>query len=394
MPSSISNSEADRPARPHGGDRPIPGLRLTASDRPGMAQPVPERDIPARPWRPMLLVAAAITAALVGLWEVGIRQAGLRAGDFDDGGSAWAVQRRRVDAEQPRVVIVGDSRILFATNLDRFAALTGTRPIQLALPGTNGRPFLEDLADNSDFRGLVIVGITDSSYFRKGIGFIKDALEKARWEAPNQRISHLISRELEGHLAFIDADFRLSILIQKLDRGWRTGVEGPYDEIWKLSESGADRDTAMWSRIERPGFLQDQARAAWHGFEGSAIKEEVIALTLEKTKAAVDKIRARGGDVVFVRPPSAPEIRGNEDKRISREKGWDALLLHAAVKGIHADDQPGAAALRLPEYSHLSRRCALVYTDMYVRALTDLTPLLPLRPDAPPPLTPADCGQD
>jgi hypothetical protein len=45
----------------------------------------------------------------------------------------------------------------------------------------------------------------------------------------------------------------------------------------------------------------------------------------------------------------------------------------------------------IPEWSHLSRKCAAVFTDAYVRRLVQLTNRLKLRPDAPPPLSRADC---
>jgi hypothetical protein len=61
------------------------------------------------------------------------------------------------------------------------------------------------------------------------------------------------------------------------------------------------------------------------------------------------------------------------------------------AKGIHFDDLPQAQNLDLPEWSHLSRKCATVFTDAYVRRLTELTPRLKLRADAPPPLGRADC---
>jgi len=95
--------------------------------------------------------------------------------------------------------------------------------------------------------------------------------------------------------------------------------------------------------------------------------------------------------VIFIRPPSAPQLRVNEQKRISRKLGWDRLLIGANAKGIHADDLPQAQNLVLPEWSHLSRRCAAVFTDAYVRRLVQLTPRLKLRPDAPPPLGRGDC---
>lgn len=117
--------------------------RLTAADRPGVAQPVPERPVPSQPWGPIGLAVLVIVAALMAGWEWRMRQLQLLPGDLDDGASAWAEQRRRIDAGDVAVAIVGDSRILFDTDLARFQALTGVRPVQLALPGTNGRPFLQ-----------------------------------------------------------------------------------------------------------------------------------------------------------------------------------------------------------------------------------------------------------
>ena len=95
--------------------------------------------------------------------------------------------------------------------------------------------------------------------------------------------------------------------------------------------------------------------------------------------------------MIFVRPPSAPELRAVEEKRLPRTKGWDMLLAGTKARGIHADDLPQAQDLIVPEWSHLSRKCATVFTDAYVRRLTELTSRLKLRADAPPSLTRADC---
>lgn len=375
-------------------------VRPTASDRPGVAQPVPERDIPQRPWPRIFAVAMILTLGAIGVWEWRMRALGLEAGDLGDGASAWAEQRRRIDAGNVAVAIVGDSRILFDTDLDRFEQLTGQRPVQLALPGTNARPFLEHLADEPRFTGLAIVGIADTSYFRDAAGLHVDAIERYRFESPSSRGSFLTHRVLSRAFAFLDDNYRLSKLVRQLDEDWRAGTTMSVPErAWKFVVFRDGRQASLWPRIESDLRVREHQRAVWRLNAPGAdkpIADEVIARTQAKTRAAVEKIRARGGEVVFLRPPSAPQYRAVEDKRLPRTRGWDALLAAAHVTGVHADEMPVARALShsraLPEYSHLTRGCATVYTDAYVRALARLTPRLALRADAPPPLRAEDCA--
>ena len=369
-----------------------PGLRKTAADRPGQAQPVPTRDIPTRPWvRIGVFVFAAVTL-LTAAWEWNARAGiGLRAGDLDDSPQAWAEQRRVADLAP--VAIVGDSRILFDTDLDRFEALTGVRPVQVSHVGTNARPLLEHFANDPNFHGLLIVGLADTMYFGMPvIGLGGAAVHNYRKNGkPSQLTGLWLDRWLQQYLAFMDHDYRLSRMAPKVDNGWRKGVDSPYEDVWKLSETSRGRQYFMWDRIETDAYLRGHARHAWDGFKGPPVPPRVADKVIARTAEALRRIRARGGDVVFIRPPSAPQLRVNEQKRIPRALGWDRLLVGANAKGVHADDLPQAQHLLLPEWSHLSRKCAMVFTDAYVRRLTELTPRLKLRPSAPPPLSRADC---
>jgi hypothetical protein len=386
MPSSISSSDiaVTRPGF----------IRLTASDRPGIAQPVPVRDIPARPWVRMLAAAATLLVIAVGAWEWGMRALGLEAGDLDDGPSFWAEQRRRIDGGDVAVAILGDSRILFDTDLDRFEALTGVRPVQLAIPGSNALPFLENLAQAPHFGGLAIVGIADRSYFRPGAGLGAPALERYRFESPAVRASFLLHRSLSRVLAFLDDNYRLNTLVRQLDEGWRADARFSVPErLWKLRTVTDDRQSRLWWRVEEDERVRAHQRAVWPRFV-PPIAAATIASTVERTRVAVEKIRARGGEVVFVRPPSAPELRGFEERTIPRARGWDMLLARARVRGVHFEDDPAMQGLVIPEYSHLSRACATVFTDAYVRAVARLTPRLTLLAQSPPPLVPADCNPE
>jgi hypothetical protein len=387
MHSSISSFEGSAAFR-----RAPSAERLTAADRPGVAQPVPERPVPAKPWNAIWLTVLVVVAIVIGAWEWQTRQLGLVPGDLRDGPSFWAEQRRRIDTERVDVAIVGDSRILFDTDLAHFEKLTGVRPLQLALPGTNGRHFLQNVAADPDFKSLLLVGIADLSYFRDEAGLQAGALDRYAYESPAQRSSFVLHRALSRVFSFMDENYRLSVLAQRLDRGLRAGTRGPYQGPWKFSTTGDDRQTFLWWRIEKDPYLNAHARAFWQAnSRRNPVADEIIDRTQRLTREAVEQIRARGGEVIFLRPPSAGERRETEDKLLGRARGWDALLRAAGVRGLHAFDDPVTANLYLPEVSHLSRACATVYTDAYVRALAKLTPRIRLRADAPPALTPFDC---
>ena len=146
-------------------------------------------------------------------------------------------------------------------------------------------------------------------------------------------------------------------------------------------------------RILTDARLRGHARYAWKGFKkNKPYADDQIRKGLAEAATAVATIRARGGDVVFVRPPSDRHLRINEEAAVPKAKGWNALLRVTHSVGVHNDDLPASVNnLLLPEWSHLSRACAVVFTDAYVRRLAQLTSRLKLRADAPPSLTRDDC---
>ena len=385
MDSSTFSSEQIRETMPA-------GLHLTAADRPGVAQPVPERDVPPQPWRPMGLIVLCLLVILTSAWEWKMRSLELVPGDLGYNFHRWADLRRQIDQRNVPVAIVGDSRITFDTDLDRATELIGFRPLQLGLAGISGLPMLESLADDVHFKGLAIVGTNEVLYFSPNSRRAQEALDAYHWESPAKRGSYLVQRAISPYLAMLDDDYQFSAILFRSAPDWRAGVSGPRDDLGKFQETGQDGQTWLWRRIEHDKKMAHFIQDIWDTFmPPKPLEAAQIQPILIRTKAAVDTIRARGGDVVFVRPPSGPHIRPLEDKDLPKAKGWDALLSYANVRGIHIDDLPAAQNLTLPEDSHLTRACAKVFTDAYVRALARDTPLLHLRPDAPAPLTTSDC---
>lgn len=339
------------------------------------------REVPAIRFAAIGLLVLVLVVAAVAAWEWRMRSLGLRAGDLDDGASHWTVERRRIAAgDHDDVVIFGSSRILFDTDLDVWEGMTGRRPIQLALPGTSPRFMLQRFADDANFNGLVIVGVTPEIYFSEFTSAFPEYLELNdlwRDESPSKRFGHRIGLVLSRYFAFLDDSYTPGKLIERLDIPDREGMRRPYLEVWKISESFEDRQYRMWPRLETDQRLLEHARKVWMGGRPRPpATPEQIAKVCEETRLQIRKIRARGGEVVFVRPPSGGDVYKRELRNVPRHTTWDRLLQETGAFGIHFEDYPAMQGLEIPEWSHLSRASATRFTRAYVNVLTREMPWL------------------
>ena len=362
MPSSTSSFDAPS-------QRSAQALRETAADRPGVAQPVPMRPVPAQPWGRVFVQACVMFALMLGVWEGYWRDFGATPGIANSDG-LWAMQRRRIDTgEGGATVLLGSSRTLFDMQLDVWEQLDGERPIQLALEGTSPVSFLEDLADDPKFTGRLIVGVVPGLFF-SGYAMREGVLAAFAKESPSQRAGQWLSMHLlEPYLAFYEPDFALGTVLKR--QAWwpeRQGVPRFLD-VRKLSVSQADRNTHLWSKVEADPEYRALTRRIWSQWMGPGPGDPPPAETaktrdeqIERAVKAVAKLRARGVPVLFVREPSAGPYLAEEDRVFPRAGSWDVLLKKTGASGIHFQDHAELQGLELPEWSHLDLASARQYT--------------------------------
>jgi hypothetical protein len=335
---------------------------------------IPRTRLTAIAWLVLVLVLGGVSA-----WEWKMRSVGLLPGDLDDSKAQWAVERRKIAVgDFDDVVLVGSSRLLFDTNLDVFEEVTGRRPIQLALAGTNPRPFLTAFASDPDFKSLVIVDVTPDIYFSDWLGIPEFSGLLDYWsdQSPSERFGNEVGIFLSRRLAFLDSDYTLPKLIDQLDVPNRGDIVRPYLSVWKVWETDDDRQTYLWNGIENNERLRQHARTAWGPYDGAPMDPEAIDRAIQESVEAVRKIRAHGGEVVFIRPPSAGLYYEHERRSAPRGRTWDRLLSETGAFGIHFEDYPEMQGLEVPEWSHLSRESAKDFTRAYARVLIKEVPRL------------------
>jgi hypothetical protein len=333
------------------------------------------RPIPEGAWLKAIIIALIIMFAGLIAWEYNARSWGYDPQYYIDSKGLWAVERRKIDSsDASTVVLIGASRIFFDLDLNTYEELTGKRPIQLALVGTNPRPILADLAKDEDFIGTLIVGITPGSFFRDGGGRSGNMPEYYAKESPTQWLSQQLSMLIEPHLAFYDNEnWPLFTLIERIPMQNRGGVFDPRMGVWYISDSTKDRNTKMFWKVEEDPEYQHKAQMTWRGFMEMADKRGPadfdLDIYMDGVVKDIDKIRSRGGDVVFIRPPSSGDYRPREARLQPRDKFWDRLLEQTNSIGVHFEDYPELQGLRTPEWSHLHSEDSLIYTRNIVPIL-------------------------
>ncbi len=329
-----------------------------------------ERPIPQIPWRGITVVVVLVVIAAASAWEFYCRSIGYGP-TLNDNEDLWTMTRQRVEPES--VVIIGDSRGWYDLDLDELQKGLGKRPVQLAMGGGCGYPVLADLADDKTFHGTIICSFVPRLFFappgtppmERG----EKAVRRSHTQTPAQRASQYLAMPLEEHVAFLkQEELTLDDLLKRLPIPNRPGARVPPRGPPYFGTLDRERRARMIEECARPGSeLQKRIQQIWLPLftpppPPSYIPNDVFMAkmkdAIEKrfrdTIAAVEKLRARGGKIVFVRLPVTGGLKALEDQTTPRNQTWDPLLQGTGAPGIYFEDSPELAGFNCPEWSHLS----------------------------------------
>jgi hypothetical protein len=340
-----------------------------------------ERVIPNRPWRGIVVTVVVALSIAVTAWEVYCRSLGYEP-TLNDTSDLWAEARRHVQPES--IVIVGDSRAWFDLDLDELERGLGKRPVQLAQAGSCPYPVLKDLADDPHFHGTLICSIVPRLYFAPPdappMETAQKAVQRYHGQTWAQRASHELSKPIERSFAFLkQEDLTLDALLKRLPIPNRPYAQVPPPFPPYFCSVDGDRRARMVEQCARPGRLQTRVKTGWIAlftppppptYESPEAFMSKIGKAIEtryvNTKASIDKLRARGGRIVFVRFPVTGDLKKLEDQQTPRARTWDPLLKQTNSPGVYFEDYPELASFDCPEWSHLSAGDSVGFTKRLV----------------------------
>ena len=340
-----------------------------------------ERPIPALPWRGMTVTVVLVVIAAAAAWEFYCRSIGYGP-TLNDNEDLWTQARRRVKPES--IVIIGDSRAWFDLDLDELQKGLGKRPVQLAAGGSCAYPVLADLANDERFHGTIICSVVPRMFFAPPGSPPMDRSEKAvrryHTQTVAQRASQYLAMPLEEHVAFLkQEELTLEDLLKRLPIPNRPGALVPPRFPPYFQSEDRERRARMIEQCAQPGELQSRIQQIWLPLftpppPPTYIPQEVFTEKMKKAKedrfrdttAAVAKLRARGGKIVFVRFPLTGELKALEDRITPRSDIWNSLLKRTGTPGIYFEDYPELSSFNCPEWSHLSAGDSVEFTKRLI----------------------------
>jgi hypothetical protein len=195
------------------------------------------------------------------------------------------------------------------------------------------------------------------------------AVRRTRTQTPAQRASQYLAMPLEEHVAFLkQEELDLAELLKGLPIPNRPAALVPprfppyfatvdRERRARMIEECADANGDLARRIQQiwiPLFTPPPPptyipRAEFGKQMGQAMEQR-----FRDVDAAVAKLRARGGKIVFVSFPHSGALKELEDRETPRAGIWERVLKDTAAPGIHYEDYPELASFTCPEWSHLS----------------------------------------
>jgi hypothetical protein len=206
------------------------------------------------------------------------------------------------------------------------------------------------------------------------------SVRRAHTQTLAQRASHNLGIYLEEWFACMKQDdLTLGALLEQLPIPNRPNAHVPPPLPPYFASITRERRARMVEQCARPGKLQERVKHRWARLftpppPPSFIPPEKFAAQMHTafearfadTKALVEKLRARGGKIVFVRFPVSGELKTLEDRDTPRPATWDRLLKETGAPGIYFEDFPELASFNCPEWSHLSAGDSVEFTKRLV----------------------------
>ncbi|MBE7436915.1 MAG: hypothetical protein HS115_00560 [Spirochaetales bacterium] len=324
---------------------------------------------PSNGWKKTLIVTALLTLLCLSGYEFYWRLRGF-VPVHTDTKEHWASVRQKLKQKTGAIAFVGASRVFYGIHREILQKETGRPVFQLAINGSSALPVIHDLANDPDFQGIIISGVSPQYFFniKNPYRIAESWVSYSRQQTPADRLSHLVTKNLERLFAYPEKrELFFQVLLGQL-------YEKEPDISTQLSFMDENRYAYMPAIVQETPEVRDfiidkQIREVK---DEKSLSERELALEINRLKESVRQLDLRSSQLIFLRMPSSGQYYAEEERIWPRSATYDRLLVETGARGIHFKDYP-TLQFPCPDESHLSQRSA----EAFSRELAQILQTLP-----------------
>lgn len=311
-------------------------------------------------WGLVWTVAILLVAAVVGGWELLVRDAGLGPA-YVDNKTLWADTRHRLNKQgENAIVLLGASRLQRAVDAGSMSRLFDRPVFQLSVEGSSYLPVLENLAVDPRIRGTVVVSVAPAFTFNRLLTQFDNG-RQARYVAHYaeqsfaRRLEQRLTLFLQGRIAFRAPRARPSTVVSDLLASGE--LPGPgFQTVFHDRVVHMDYD--LMPAKQTDDWMVEHYLKNVEPYTGTEFDPIVNYID-----TVVRMLRQKGVDVYFVRLPSAGAVRKLEEELFPRNRFWGLLEENIDATFVHFADYPELAGFISEDGSHVDSGRILEFTD-------------------------------
>lgn len=320
-----------------------------------------------RRWQKTFILSALVAILAVTSVETWRRHQGYRATVIDDK-ALWSVQRSLIGNDSNTLAVLGASRMQLGFSEAAFRrAVPNWGVANLTVNGHYPVATLQDLARNTDFRGVALVAIDARAVFAEFHALQQPWIDYYyRDFGPGLWLNAQMAAAAQSRRVTANPDFSI---IRRASAHLSGGI--------KLQPTYAVFDRHRWGHAD-----YTQVDAGYHRrHREQGMVEFYTTYPLPEPDAwlagaqplldAAAAIEARGGRVFLVRMPTDGRYWELDEQYFPRRDYWDRLAAQPGVHALHFRDDERTAHFELPDGSHLDQRDKVAFTEGLLAALRD-----------------------
>jgi hypothetical protein len=319
---------------------------------------------PRLPWIRVALFTGLIFLMAVGGLEAYWRGRGYRP-SIEDRPELWHFWRQRVYTthQTKKIVLLGTSRIQTDLVPAVLQRAIGLPVVQLAVKGaTSPIGILHELAADEDFNGLIVCSL------------YVPLIHRTRWQDADPYSKYRPTKAVN------DIETLLSLRLRSLAT-LKNQMVAPYSLLQAmLSETtirepevltlSFDRSLNLRSALLPPIRHAASRLSEQFSLQGLRVSNfNELESECTEINRSVRKIRARGGDVIFVHLPSSGADDAEEEKAFPKVKYWDRFSRVMSARCIHFKDVPTLSCFVCADGRHLSEDDSPQFTEALAREI-------------------------